>query len=196
MLWLATTLEAPPVDSIHVVWQKHGLATYLLCMLVKQHTGFASNMDESVLSLQASSERTNPVRNFYLKLGFICHDEYINDNGLSKTSKGFQEEVRKNPELWVTPERYVMSLFQLFQGRLKFPKEGRPSNKVVLPVPNEDFDDSNWQGYSYAHFPTREIPMEKIEGYLESRPILKWLSGDPLPITNRPMSFQRSHHSV
>jgi hypothetical protein len=37
--------------------------------------------------------------------------------------------------------------------------------------------------------------MEKIEGYLESRPILKWLSGDPLPITNRPMSFGRSHHS-
>ena len=54
VLWLATTLAKPPVDSIHVVWQKLGLATYLLCMLVKQHTGISDNLDHSVLSLQAS----------------------------------------------------------------------------------------------------------------------------------------------
>ena len=38
VLWIATTMEKPPEDSIHVVWQGHGLAAYLLCMLVKQHT--------------------------------------------------------------------------------------------------------------------------------------------------------------
>lgn len=103
VLWLATTLEAPPVDSIHVVWQKHGLATYLLCMLVKQHTGI-STIQHSILSLQASHQRNNPVCSFYLKLGFSCHNEFEN-NGFSQTSKGFQEAVQKFPELWVTTDK-------------------------------------------------------------------------------------------
>jgi hypothetical protein len=35
------------------MWQKLGLATYLLCMLVKQHTGTSTaTMLQSILSLQ------------------------------------------------------------------------------------------------------------------------------------------------
>ena len=99
VLWLATTPEAPPVDSIHVTWRKLGLSTFLMCMLVKQHTGIGT-IQHSILSLQASRQRNNPVRSFYLKLGFSCHNKF-EDNGLSHTSKGFQEAVLKFPELWV-----------------------------------------------------------------------------------------------
>jgi hypothetical protein len=60
VLWLSTTREKPPVDSIHVTWQKLGLATYLLCMLVKQHTAFGrASLADSVISLQASQNRTD-----------------------------------------------------------------------------------------------------------------------------------------
>jgi hypothetical protein len=178
VLWLATTLEAPPPESMHVTWRKCGLATYLLCMLVKQHTGILSNMDHSVLSLQASSERKNPVRNFYLKLGFICHDEYLDDNGLSKTSKGFQEQVKKYPKVWVSPERDVMSLFQLFQGRLSLKKVPELIDFYNDDSSTDSNDDGTWQGYAYAYFPCKTITMSKYEEYLESRPILKCMSGD------------------
>jgi hypothetical protein len=59
VLWLATTLEAPPVASIHSIWQKHWFATYLLCILIKQHTGIGiGTLDHSTLSLlQASSQK-------------------------------------------------------------------------------------------------------------------------------------------
>jgi hypothetical protein len=85
VLWLVTTLEAPPVASIHSIWQRHWLATDLLCILIKQHTGISTGtLDHSTLSLQASSQRTNHTRNFYVSLGFLSQDS--NDNGLSMTS--------------------------------------------------------------------------------------------------------------
>ena len=56
VLWLATIVSQPPVDSKHVMWQKHGLATYLRCMLVKQHKA-NGNIQDSVLSLQASCQK-------------------------------------------------------------------------------------------------------------------------------------------
>jgi hypothetical protein len=92
VLWLATTLAQPPVGSIHVVWQKIGLGTYLLCMLVKQHTGISDNLDHSVLSLQASPKRGSAVRRYYMKLGFISQN-CAGDNGFLLTSHGFQNEV-------------------------------------------------------------------------------------------------------
>ena len=97
MLWLATTLAKPSVDSIHLMWHKLGLGTYLLSMLVKQHTGISNSptLDDSILCLQASQKRTNTdikSRRFYLKLGFICHDEF-KDNGFSETSEAFQMAV-------------------------------------------------------------------------------------------------------
>ena len=69
VLWLATTCKQPPIDSIHVTWQNKGLATYLLCMLVKQHTAFG-NLADSVISLQSSQNRNDSARSFYLSLGF------------------------------------------------------------------------------------------------------------------------------
>jgi hypothetical protein len=84
VLWLSTTLEEPPIESVHVTWRGKGLATYLLCMLVKQHTAFSNgNLAGSVISLQSSQNRNDSARSFYLSLGFQSHDEYVGDNGLS-----------------------------------------------------------------------------------------------------------------
>jgi hypothetical protein len=184
VLWLATTLEAPPLDSIHVIWQKHGLATYLLCMLVKQHTGI-STIEHSILSLQASHQRNNPVCSFYLKLGFSCHNEF-EDNGLSQTSKGFQEAVQKFPELWVPAQTESMSFFRLCQGRLNL-----SPNMVDLTESNSDTEIS-WSAYVYAKFPWPCPSMKRIEGYLDTCPILSWLSGEPLPKTERQLNTTRS----
>jgi len=75
VLWLATTLVQPPKESIHVTWRNKGLATYLLSILVKQHTGIGDgSLDHSLISLQASMDRKNPARRFYLNLGFTDHD--------------------------------------------------------------------------------------------------------------------------
>jgi hypothetical protein len=105
VLWLATTREKPPTESIHVTWRKLGLGTYLLCMLVKQHTAFCKgSLGDSVISLQASQNRADSARSFYLTLGFQCHDEYVNDNGLSQTHAAFQGAVGGNPRLWVSPK--------------------------------------------------------------------------------------------
>jgi hypothetical protein len=61
-LWLATTLEAPPVASIHSIWQRHWLTTYLLCILIKQHTWIGTGtLDHSTLSVQASSKKQIPL---------------------------------------------------------------------------------------------------------------------------------------
>lgn len=94
VLWLASTLEEPPPDSLNVQWRSHGLCTYLLCMLVKQHTGLSTSMNQSVLSLQGSHVQNSAAHSFYLNLGFISHDEFVDDNGLSQTSEGFQEQVK------------------------------------------------------------------------------------------------------
>jgi hypothetical protein len=188
VLWLATTLEQPPTDSKHVMWRKIGLATYLLCMLVKQHTGIGTGtMDHSVLSLQASRQRRMPVCSFYLRLGFICHDEYFTDNGLSETSEGFQKVVKDFPQVWVPAEREAMSFFKLSQGRLNY------SQTLLIDLTISDSKSVlTWKNYQYAKFPFPYSSMKRIEGYLESRPILKWLSREPLPLTDRPLSITRS----
>ena len=57
VLWLATTLLEPPEESIHVTWRNKGLATYLLSILVKQHTGIGDgSLENSLISLQASMD--------------------------------------------------------------------------------------------------------------------------------------------
>jgi hypothetical protein len=63
-------------------------------MLIKQHTGIAANMDQSILSLQASSAKNETACRFYQKVGFSEHIDP--DNGLSRTSKQFRIEVEKN----------------------------------------------------------------------------------------------------
>jgi hypothetical protein len=76
VLWLATTLEAPPpVASIYSIWQRHQLATYLLCILIKQHTGIgAGTLDHSTLSLQGEPcpYRLLPKKQIPLAIS-MCH---------------------------------------------------------------------------------------------------------------------------
>ena len=84
VLWLATNLLEPPKESIHVAWRNKGLATYLLSIVVKQHTGIGDgSLEDSLISLQASMDQENPARRFYLNLGFTDHD--LPDNKLSLT---------------------------------------------------------------------------------------------------------------
>jgi hypothetical protein len=118
-------------------------------MLVKQHTGISKSptLDDSILCLQASQKRMNTdiqSRRFYLKLGFICHDEF-KDNGLSETSEAFQMAVHKFSKLWVFPERECMSFFRLCKGRINFlPRRFLDCSESVC---------DSMKTYSYATFP-------------------------------------------
>ena len=95
VLWLGTTLNEPPVESVNVTWRNSGFATYLLCLLIKQHTGISDDMSKSTLSIQASPIASNDACRFYQRLGFSRYEK--DDNGLSQTSTKFQSEVKRHP---------------------------------------------------------------------------------------------------
>ena len=114
VLWLGTMLNAPPVESVNVTWRNCGFATYLLCLLIKQHTGILQDMSKSLLSIQATPTHSKDACLFYQCLGFSCYK--MKDNGLSLTSPSFQSEVIKKPKLWIHSSSSPMSLFQLHQG--------------------------------------------------------------------------------
>jgi hypothetical protein len=103
VLFLGTTRDNPPVDSIHTMWRGNGLATYLLCMLVKQHTVNDWDWKYCALYLQASHQRDNPARRFYLKMGFQCHDH--NDNGYEKLPYQFRLQVHNHPRIWIDEKK-------------------------------------------------------------------------------------------
>ena len=88
VLWLGTMLNQPPIESVHVTWQKCGFATYLLCLLIKQHTGIVADMSNSMLSIQVSVTASKEACQFYQWLGFSHYS--LDDNGLSQTSHQFQ----------------------------------------------------------------------------------------------------------
>ena len=187
VLWLSTTRKAPPSDSSNVIWRKTGLATYLLCMLIKQHTGIGTGMmDHSCLSLQASIDKTEEARNFYVKLGFVSVDE--SDNGLSETSMGFQEVVKKAPQAWVPATAQAMTLFQLHEGRLQLPH-------TAIDLTLSDGGSplvTNWHTYHYAQFPWSFKSMKNIEACLRTASLLKLLSGESLPSSDRPLLVRKS----
>jgi hypothetical protein len=109
-----------------------------------------------------------------MSLGFISQN--CGDNGLSHTSPHFQKEVVKHKYLWVPAEKETMSFFQLFKGRLNL-------KHVVCEhdlLDSDEYRADEWRLYGYALFPW-STSMDRIEGYLDSRPILRWLSGEPLP---------------
>ena len=64
LLWLATTNENAPKESVHHKWGNLGLSTYLLCMVIKQHTATDSSIEHSVLSIQVSIEAVTLYRFF------------------------------------------------------------------------------------------------------------------------------------
>jgi hypothetical protein len=187
VLWLATTLEAPPVTSIHSIWQRHQLA-YLLCILIKQHTGIGTGtLDHSTLSLQASSQRTNPTCNFYVSLGFLSHDS--NDKGLSMTSQEFQEKVKQYPKVWITPEKSEMALFRLIKGCIKL--------LTVFDLTRSKLEsDPTWKTYTYCKFPYACDSMEKIESFANDLPILKSFFLSSHPLTHHPLECKRSASSI
>jgi hypothetical protein len=182
VVWLSTTPKAPPQESSHVIWRKMGLSTFLLCMLIKQHTGIGDGaMDHSCLSLQASTEKQEEAMNFYLKLGFVRVDD--SDNGITNTSTGFQEAVKTSPEVWVTAETQLMTLLQLYKGRLFFPDQTIDLSESLSPSPLG----TDWRSYHYAEFPWKFESLRKIEACLIARPILKSLSLESLPDVDRPL---------
>ena len=189
LLWLATTLQKPPIQSVHAVWRKMGLGTYLVCLLIKQHQGIPpGSLEDSVLCLQASTERTNPSRSFYLKLGFICHD--LEDNGLSLTSEEFKKTVIDFPSAWVLPENQKMALFKLMHGRLTLSETAL--DVIDLTTTSELASPNSWKEYVYAKFPLVLPSMMRIESYVDICPVLKWLSTERLPETDRPFVPTRS----
>jgi hypothetical protein len=150
VLWLATTLFEPPKESIHVTWRNKGLATYLLSILVKQHTGIGDGcLENSIISLQASMDRENPARRFYLNLGFMDHD--LPDNGLSLTSPSFQRNVNAFPELWIPADAQKMSLFKLNKGHLQIPHAIVDLNMDRSVSPKK----SLWKTYGFLMKPNR-----------------------------------------
>ena len=94
-------------------------------------------------------------------------------------------------------DRDRLSLYQIKQGRLKWNKSEYISDadldKAFAKVSTADVQ-YVLDNYCYARFPCN-VPMNRIEGYLDSRPILKWLSGEPLPLTERPLLFRISKGS-
>jgi hypothetical protein len=149
------------------VWQKLGLATYLICILLKQHQGIPpGSFDDSVLFLQASWERTDPTRSFYLKLRFISHD--LEDNGLCLTSKEIQKKVINFLFAWVSSTK--MTLFKLTSGQLILPAK---LDVVDLMTTSDLVSRTSWKGYVYAQFPFYSPSMKRIESYLDICPILR-----------------------
>ena len=51
---------------------------------------------------------------------------------------------------------------------------------------------TNWHTYQYAKFPWRFKSMNKIEACLQTRSILKFLSGESLPGSDRPLLVLKS----
>jgi hypothetical protein len=104
LLRLATTNVDAPRESVHVKWRNLGLSTYLLCMLLKQHTGRENSMDNSVLSVQVSTDPAElHASRFFQWLGFKKLME--EDNGLAMTPKAFQENLFTFSMYWVSPSK-------------------------------------------------------------------------------------------
>jgi hypothetical protein len=69
------------VASIHSIWQKCWLATYLLFIcLIKQHTGISTGtLDHSTLSLHASSQKLIPLPTSMCHLASFLMIQMITD---------------------------------------------------------------------------------------------------------------------
>ena len=179
VLWLASTRDKPFERSIHHVWRNKGLATYLLCMLIKQHTGVGDNMDQSILSLQASYAKNESSCRFYQKLGFR---HYIDpDNGLARTSDEFQKLVKDSPHYWISDSTQPMDFFQLKGDMLKYRME-----KSIVGKQGEEGN------HYFLKYPWPASSMKKIENCVKNRPLFDCLSFMPLPETDRPLPYRMS----
>jgi hypothetical protein len=103
--------------------------------------------------------------------------------------------VKKHPELWIPPNKQAMTFFQLFKGWLIFPKEIFSEEDMDESLANASLK-PDWMTFVYATFPSDKLSMRIIEGYIDSRPILKWLSGEQLPVTDRPLFYTKSVSTI
>jgi hypothetical protein len=159
VLWLGTMLNKPPIESAHVTWRKCGFATYLLCLLIKQHTGILADMTNSVLSIQASLTGSKEACRFYQWLGFSRY--ILDDNGLSQTSHQFQSAVTTAPKLWISSSSLPMALFQLREGKINLPTLGKEYSNVDA--------DGN---FVYARFPFCAPSMKKLEKCIREKHVI------------------------
>ena len=170
VLWLGTMLNEPPVESVNVTWRNSGFATYLLCLLIKQHTGISDDMSKSTLSIQASPIASNDACRFYQRLGFSRYEK--DDNGFSQTSAKFQSAVKRHPYFWIPSSSQAMAFFQLYGGRIMLPTIG---------IRHAAFPEGEITDLTYAHFPFCVPSMEKLEQCIEKNHLISFLSGEGLP---------------
>jgi hypothetical protein len=92
-------------------------------------------------------------------------------------------------------KKQAMSFFQLFKGWLIFPKVIITEEEIDESLANASLK-PDWMGFVYAKFPNDKLSMRMIEGYLDSCPIFKWLSGEPLSLTDRPLFYIKSVSTI
>jgi hypothetical protein len=114
ILWMGTTVEAPPPKSKNVTWHSLGLGSFLVAALLKQH--FCSGLPESTLSVQASRENKESLY-FYKKLGFTEYE--TPDNGFTMLPNDFKTAIAANPFFWIDcDEPGSMVYLQLNNGKI------------------------------------------------------------------------------
>jgi hypothetical protein len=65
VIYVATSLEEPPKQSKLTTWRRNGLATYLICMLLKQHTYADNHEAASVPTLLNSNFCSTHAHHLY-----------------------------------------------------------------------------------------------------------------------------------
>ena len=179
VLWLATMVVKPFEDSINCMWHCNGLTTYLLCMLIKQHTSAGPTMDDSVLCLQATTEEQNVCR-YYRCLGFSHIISIDGDNGLSQTSDKFQRLVGKNTEFW---DNTSLHFFLLWCGKIILCK------KATIDLTKMDIGSNSKTDKTLVEFPWPTSNMKKIESCIKSKPLLSHFSLSWLEETEHPYNY-------
>ena len=176
VLWLGMTLKEPPMESVHATWRNCGFVTYLLCLLIKQHTCIGADMTKSIVSLQGGvSESNNDACQFYQWLGFSRY--LLEDNGLSLLSSQFQTAVTSTPQLWLTAASLPMALFQLKEG------------KIILPTLGKDKAIVDAEGNSASARLPYCAPSMKLEEGLRKKHVFTLLSGSGLPPMDHPLRY-------
>ena len=161
------------------MWRHNGLATYLLCMLIKQHTGAGPSMDDSVLCLQATTEEENVCR-YYKCLGFSHHINFDSDNGLSQTSDEFQRIVGKNLEYSDTTS---LDFFLLQGGKIVLRHKG------TIDLTEMDIGLDSKTDKTLVSFPWPTSNMKKIESCIKSKPLFSHFSLSRLEETEHPYQY-------
>ena len=171
--------DKPFQDNINYMWHCNGLATYLLCMLINQHTGARPTMDDSLLCLQVNVQEAI-IGRYYKCLGFSHVIAIDSDNGLSHTSEELQSFVAMNTEFW---DSTSLHLFLLHCGKILL------QNKATIDLTLTDMESNSSKDKTFVEFPWPALIMKKIESCIWSQLLLSHLSLSPLEETNHPYHY-------